>query len=1018
MNGLNWNILLLFVCCCNFSFTVIAQSAIDDTTLPEWQKKYNAHETEQLFKEPPLFYAPHTFWFWDDVIVDGQKSASMAEEMIKQRLNPGYVHPRSGFDNTVTSLPVEQYLAEPWFDSFGNAMQKAKENGLTLGYCDDYNWPSGQAAGRVLQMHPELEATYLVPKRYYANEGTIVRYDSVDFVVAGKMVNNRLDASSLRVVGNGRNVQWSVPAGTWMIYTYTIQKHPGIDGGRVNYLDPKLMEVFIPLVHEQYEIHFRKEMGRTISGVFVDNEGDYGWKMAWSDYLATQYEKKKKRDIRTWLPLLTEKDKDGLYVVARCDWFEVVSDVYNECYFEPLVKWLKERNMYYISNLWEESLEFQTIAVGDLMKTTRRVTMPGNDCLEMKSQDVHDFKEIQSVAEFEDRPFMSEIMGVAGWIQSPNMMKMTINSITSFGVTHVVPHGIYMNRQLETIPFPADWFTENPYWNYLHLWTDFSRRAAFVTRQSSLVADVLLVNPVETVWSFSENYFSEEKGVQNAPWDSRVVEANETYSEAMRQMNLENVDFLVADKYYLSKGRVKILKGNDPVLQIQNHTFRAIVLPATQILSHASLKKIVDFAKQGGLVVLLGDVPCGSSERGMNDKRQLDLAQKLNTYPNVVRLATKKNRMKVMTSVLQEKMIPQIRLKNAGRLYTAQRKLGDMALYWFANNTDTLKHFTAWLRDAKGAAEIWNCETGEKKQILSSVENDGQSVSLTLNPYEGYWLAFHPNKMIISSESTDILEKEQRLTPLWKISYLDGDMITKTTAKVFYSEQLLENEWYLPEFDDSSWKYFSHQEEKKNECPYSYWRMNVPIGAVSVTIPANLIGKKVWIDEKNVEADTQTLFLDADTRYLSFFWNREESPMELVPFQFKVQAKENVTLDSWYAYGLQQYTGFLEYETVIQVDNPASVVAIDLGKVSYMAEVFVNGQSVGSRLWPPFRFDLSKMLKTGKNVIRVKVGNLIASEMWLKEDLGKVRLWGWKGVPDPNQYEAGFWGPIKWITIK
>ena len=79
--------------------------------------------------------------------------------------------------------------------------------------------------------------------------------------------------------------------------------------------------------------------------------------------------------------------------------------------------------------------------------------MPGNDCLEMKSQDVHDFKEIQSVAEFEDRPFMSEIMGVAGWIQSPKMMKMTINSVTSFGVNHVVPHGIYMNRQLETVPF-------------------------------------------------------------------------------------------------------------------------------------------------------------------------------------------------------------------------------------------------------------------------------------------------------------------------------------------------------------------------------------------------------------------------------------------------------------------------------------------------------------------------------------------------------------------------------------
>jgi hypothetical protein len=117
----------------------------------------------------------------------------------------------------------------------------------------------------------------------------------------------------------------------------------------------------------------------------------------------------------------------------------------------------------------------------------------------MKSQDVHDFKEVQTIAELEDRPLMSEIMGVAGWEQTPEMMKMTINSITSFGVNHVVPHGINVNRKIETDPYPPDWFTENPYWPYLHYWTGFSRRAAFVTRQSKLVADVLLINPLESI---------------------------------------------------------------------------------------------------------------------------------------------------------------------------------------------------------------------------------------------------------------------------------------------------------------------------------------------------------------------------------------------------------------------------------------------------------------------------------------------------------------------------------------
>lgn len=1002
--------------CLLITSIVAAQDEAKKDTQPEWLKKYNDREINDLFHNPPMFYAPHTFWFWDDVIKDEHTAASMAEQMAKQGLNPGYAHPRSGFDNSVTALPVEQYLAEPWFTSFSNALQTAKQNGLTLGYCDEYNWPSGQAAGKVLQKHPELEATYLSPRRYYASGKTEVKYDSVDFVVAGKLINKQIDASSLRVIGEGKNIRWTVPPGDWMIYTYTIKTHQGIDGGKVNYLDPKLMEVFMPLVHEQYDKHFKNEMGKGIPGVFVDNEGDFGWKMAWSEHLAGQYQSKKKRDIRTWLPLLTEKDKDGLFVVARCDWFDVVSDVYNESYFKPLVSWLKERNMYYISNLWEESLQLQTIAVGDLMRTTRYATMPGNDCLEMKSQDVHDFKEVQSVAEFEDRPLMSEIMGVAGWIQSPEMMKMSINSVTSFGVSHVVPHGIYMNRQLETIPFPSDWFTDNPYWNYLHQWTDFARRAAFITRQSRLVADVLLVNPLETVWSFSENYFSEEKGVQNAPWDPRVVETDQVYADAMRKMNRENIDFLIADKYYLAKGAVQPVKGNAKIT-INNHDFRAIVLPATYVIPRSSFKKIFDFAKQGGLVVLLGELPQGSPEKGLNDKTIISQANALKQFPNVINLASGKDKMDTMVAVLNKKMEPQIRLENSGRLYTAQRKIGHTNLYWFANNTDTLKHFTAWVRDGKGVAEIWDCETGEKKNISSANDGKYQKVSLTLQPFEAYWLAFNPeNTTPVDIKQPETGIKEKAIDTKWTLSYPDGNTVCKTTAKVLYSDASpMDNDMLQSGYNDSNWKYYSRKEENENKSPYSYWRMNIPVGAKSVIVPSYLLGKEIWLNDKKMSVTDSLIPLAPESGLLSFVLNRKDEKLSIAPFKFKVGTEENKELASWYTYGLQQYTGFLEYETQITINDTSAAVSIDLGEVKYMAEVFVNGKSVGARLWPPFKFDISGALKPGDNKIKVRIGNLIANEMWMKEDMGKLRTWGWQGIPDLNQYDAGLFGPVKLV---
>ncbi|NOY58450.1 MAG: hypothetical protein GXO75_05900, partial [Calditrichaeota bacterium] len=110
------------------------------------------------------------------------------------------------------------------------------------------------------------------------------------FTVAGKTdENGRIIAKTLQLIGKEAAFSWQAPAGKWVVYSYNIFYHPGYDGGKVNYLNPKLMDVFISIAHQPYEDHFDGKMGKSIPGVFVDNEGDYGWKMAWSDYLAQRY---------------------------------------------------------------------------------------------------------------------------------------------------------------------------------------------------------------------------------------------------------------------------------------------------------------------------------------------------------------------------------------------------------------------------------------------------------------------------------------------------------------------------------------------------------------------------------------------------------------------------------------------------------------------------------------------------------------------------------------------------------
>jgi len=746
-------------------------------------------QLRQTFPQPPLFYAPHTFWFWDAPL-DPKLVTAMAKEMTKQRLNPGYAHGRhSGETGKYVSLPAEQWLSPLWFESFDAALQEAEKAGMTLGYCDEYWWPSGQAAGRVLQSHPEFAALSLKWTRQEVQGLTQVQLPASKFTVAGQLAPaNLLMSATLQVIGEGSAFTWQAPQGKWVVYSYELYHHPGIDGGEVNYLDPRLMDAFISLAHQPYQDHFGAKMGKSIPGVFVDNEGDFGWQMAWSDYLAERYQAMKGRDIRVWLPLLTETDDQGLWAKARYDWFDVVSDVYSTKFFGKLSEWLAARGMHCISNLWEETLMLQTRAVGDFMRAQRSVTMPGTDCLLMKALEVHDFKETQSVCEFEDKPFMSEVMGVAGWEQTPVQMKMAANAVTAWGVTHIVPHGIYMNRELETIPYPADWYTENPYWRYLCLWTDFVRRAAFVNRQGHLAADILMVNPLESVWALSDGYFTSPDCNR---WDKQVERIDSTYAAAMNVLTTAQIDYLIADRYYMSRAVVKKPDENSPTTQllIGDHAFSALVLPPMFILSQNTVRQILDFAKAGGIVVLLGKTPVGTPETGAGNRQVIEQMEKLKSLPSVFDLSAAKDGARALPTVLAKKLSSSFSFVSGNfPLLLSHRKIGQSDFYWLANNEGGTLTCTVRLRDAKGQAEIWDCETGTITPIPYERFSDSAKLELTFQPYEAFWLVFDPYKPALAKEKkSKIAKKEWPLTATWKLSFPETDQVPVTLAKTFIS---------------------------------------------------------------------------------------------------------------------------------------------------------------------------------------------------------------------------------------
>jgi hypothetical protein len=84
---------------------------------------------------------------------------------------------------------------------------------------------------------------------------------------------------------------------------------------------------------------------------------------------------------------------------------------------------------------------------------------------------------------------------------------------------------------------------------------------------------------------------------------------------------------------------------------------------------------------------------------------------------------------------------------------------------------------------------------------------------------------------------------------------------------------------------------------------------------------------------------------------------------------------------------------------------------LDLGKVCFTAEVYINNALVGKRIFPPFLLDITKFLKSGTNTIQVRVTPGQLNDFIGKAKNGDVRYRQFKGKEDQIM-SAGLLGPV------
>jgi hypothetical protein len=436
---------------------------------------------------------------------------------------------------------------------------------------------------------------------------------------------------------------------------------------------------------------------------------------------------------------------------------------------------------------------------------------------------------------------------------------------------------VFTTRELKNNPWPPDWYTENPMFPWFHHWTDFTRRASYINSMGSTAPDVLLYNPMETAWIHATGPLMDANGMwtfdESFAGGKRINEVDRVYAAAINDLTDARVEYLVGDRFYLRKMQVR--NGR---LIYRDFAFKTIVLPDIEILTLEVARKLVDFAKSGGIVVALGPLPGASAENGMDDPKMISL---MNALRSCATFSTSSAGLKPLLDSQSPGLMSRVQFVSGEfPMLQLHRRIDGRDFFWLVNNHDQTQLCELEISGTSGAASVWDCETGEIRPVGSRTSGERTIIKLKFKPLEGFWLVFDPE----SPEETGVEKPEPQI-----IMTLDGG-----------------------------------------------WNMRMD----PAQQPAELAGSV-----------------------------KNPSVIELT----------GKPLGDWksFAPGGEKFSGIWEYTRMVDLKVPEKNLFLDLGKVCHVADVWINGQSAGSRMWGPYRFNISGLVKAGPNEVRIRVANLI-----------------------------------------
>ena len=669
------------------------------------------------FSDPGNGYRGKPFWAWNGELEKGELIRQI-HVMKDMGMGGFFMHSRTGLRT--------EYLGDKWFELINACADEAEKLGMEAWLYDEDRWPSGLAGGLVTQysqyrprmlMVKGIKPSAFIPDKEYIALFSC-RMDSSDCYDY-----KRISEKEVKNLGPDKTVL--------VFFTKEVESKSFNNGYTdVDRMNRKATDYFLKITHEKYKEHCGDRLGRSIKGIFIDEPNRGGivggngevlenqFSTAWTGVLAQEFKKRMGYDLMEKLPELFFRPNGNAVSLVKWQYMEVAQELFLENWLIPIHDWCTKNNIKLTGHfIYEESLSGQSLFQGSIMRAYEYEDYPGIDVLTEGNRSYWVAKQCQSVARQMGKKFMlSELYGATGWQFDFAAHKYVGDWETLFGVNMRCQHLSWYTMEGQTKrDYPASILHQSGWYSNYNYVEDFFSRMGFLMSQGQPVCDVLVINPIESIWcQIKPGWISSFN-----PQDPEPKEIEKRYKELFHILQGNQIDFDYGDEDIISRHGKVVIENGVPVIRINKMDYKTVVLEKMTTIRSSTLNLLNEFANAGGKIVFTCEAPSYVDVLPSNKAKEL-----ANTQLSVD--FTEKAIVDALSSVIpvNTKAIDLATGKPIENIFCQLHKDGDRFILMALNTSRENKYEHVELKvKANGNVTEWDCASNQRIKVSSHFKN-------------------------------------------------------------------------------------------------------------------------------------------------------------------------------------------------------------------------------------------------------------------------------------------------------